>query len=100
MAQNQTVPLIKTKEQSDNLYQNQNNNAVNSITKMPMLNGNMLTAVLASGSNSIPTKIGRKPQGYFVTNIDAASTIHTISMDDKFLVLNSTAPCNVSLWVF
>ncbi len=71
--------------------------------KNPLLDGQILSSVsLAVGSNSISHKLGRKLQGWIVVDINAVSDIYkeTSSTPTLTLVLNSSAICTVSLYVF
>lgn len=56
---------------------------------------------LQVGNNRIAHKLGRKPQGWLILDINAAATIYRSQhFDDLFLTLNSNAIATISLGVF
>ena len=56
---------------------------------------------LAIGNNKIAHKLGKKPQGWLILDINAASTIYrSEDFNDLFLTLNSSAVATISLGVF
>lgn len=56
---------------------------------------------LASGNNIVSHKLGKKPQGWLIVDIDAASIIYRYQEStDVFLYLNSSAAATISLGVF
>lgn len=56
---------------------------------------------LVIGNNKIAHKLGKKPQGWMILDINAASTIYrSQDFDDLFLTLNSSAVATISLGVF
>lgn len=56
---------------------------------------------LAIGDNVINHLLGQKMQGWFLVDINAASTIYRSQpMNDLTLTLNSSAVCTVSIGVF
>ncbi len=74
--------------------------AINVIESKPFQGGNLLTGVsLAVGANSIPHKLGRQLQIWVIADINAAPTLYKTSADTKFLNLQCSAQCVVSLWV-
>lgn len=57
--------------------------------------------VLSTGNNKIPHLLGRMQQGWFLTDIDAASTIYRyLPFSTNFLYLNASAPVTVNIGVF
>ena len=57
---------------------------------------------LVAGTNAIPHRLGRAPQGWYpvrVTGANAFSARETAS-DARFLTLDVVAPCTVDLRVF
>lgn len=56
---------------------------------------------LLSGVNTINHKLGRKPQGFYIVDIDAAATVYRSQpFNDLTLILTSNAAANVALVVF
>lgn len=56
---------------------------------------------LISGVNTINHRLGRKPQGYIITDMDAAATVYRSQpLNDLTLTLTSNAAANVAIWVF
>lgn len=56
---------------------------------------------LISGTNVINHKLGRNQLGWIITDQDAASSIYRNAVFNNLtLSLSSSAPCNISLWVF
>ena len=56
---------------------------------------------LQVGNNRIAHKLGKKPQGWLILDINAAATIYRSQpFDDLFLTLNSNAIATISLGVF
>jgi len=68
----------------------------------PVNNISMLKAItLASGANVINHKLGRKPQGWIITDINAAATIYRSQpFNDLTLTLTSNAVATINLGVF
>lgn len=72
------------------------------ILENPLNNVSILKNVkLSVGNNVINHLLGRVQQGWFLTDINAASTIYrNADFNDKTLTLNSSAICTVSIGVF
>lgn len=57
--------------------------------------------VLASGTTTFPHKLGRKMQGWFITDIDGASTIYRAApFNELTLTLTSSSQVTVNIGVF
>jgi hypothetical protein len=84
------------------LLQNQWRSILNPVLAVPMLSGLQLNNVaLKIGSNVINTTLQRQMQGWFITDIDAASAVYrSAPFNTLTLTLTASAPCNVSLWVY
>lgn len=67
-----------------------------------VLQGQQLTAVdLAIGDNVINHKLGRTQLGWFLVDVDSATTIYrTQPFNDSTLTLNSSAEATINLWVY
>jgi hypothetical protein len=78
--------------------------AINPVLSNPIVNGVLVHGIaLASGDNTINHKLGRKPQGYVITDMFGAyAQVYrkTSNYPDLTLVLNASAPTTVSLYVF
>lgn len=67
----------------------------------PLNSGTILKSTsLSVGSNVIPHKLGQKLQGWFITDINAASSIYKTESNDKTITLNSSVACIIDLFVF
>lgn len=67
----------------------------------PINSGTVLSSVsLSSGDNQIPHKLGKSLQGWFIVDVNAASSIYKKSSNDKTITLNSSVACVVNLFVF
>lgn len=84
------------------LFQQSVNDQFSQVSKIPFINGNMLTDIeLTAGvENNIEHKLGRTAVGYFVSANGADSTIWQTSFTDKVIVLFCSAGTTVNLWVF
>lgn len=97
-----SLPIYRDDNQPFQLMQSRWSAELNPILALPILNGNMLNNIsLAIGATVIPHKLGRKLQGWVITDINAASTIYRSgTLNDKTLALTSSAVCVVDIWVF
>jgi len=67
----------------------------------PLNSGTILESTsLSVGDNEIPHKLGRKLSGWFITDINAVSSIYKKTSNDKTIVLNSSVACVVNIFVF
>lgn len=78
---------------------------VNSIAGRRIVDGVLIEDIeLSSGDNTIEHKLGRILRGYIVVRRSAACDVYdkqdTNDLDDKTLILNSSAAATVALWVF
>lgn len=75
---------------------------LNPLLNNELINGQLLQNVsLISGVTTINHLLGRKQQGYIITDVDAAATIfRSQPLNNLTLTLTSDAACTVSLWVF
>lgn len=76
------------------------------LLQLTLLRGVHLRQVeLSAGTNRIAHGLRRKPQGWWITRIEAATpTIYEVTgsggTDDKVLVLDAGGAITVDLWVF
>lgn len=75
---------------------------IDPLLKNPLNNVTILKGIeLAVGNNTISHKLGKKPQGWIIVDINAASTIYRYQEStDLFLYLNSSSIATISLGVF
>jgi hypothetical protein len=75
---------------------------IDPLLKNPTNNISLLTNIkLQVGNNIINHKLGKKPQGWIITDINGKATIYrSADFNDKILTLNSSAVVTISLGVF
>lgn len=75
---------------------------LNPLLADPLNSANLLTNVaLINGMNVINHKLGRKMQGWFVTDINGSSVIYRSSpFNNKTITLTSSAVVTINLAVF
>lgn len=97
------IPLIKTGTQGSDLFQTRLKSILDPIISIPLLSGSQITGVsISSGSAAVINHLlGRKQQGWILTDIDAPAKIARIAaLNDKTLTLSSDATVTVSVWVY
>lgn len=74
------------------------------ISSKTILDGRVITDVLVNGSKLINHLLGRKLQGYLIISKDANADVwdsqSTNTTPAVSLILNSSGPVKVNLWVF
>lgn len=102
-----SIPLVKY--QSDdpgfNLFQTNLQKTLLPIVGNPLMDGVLLERVmLASGSNQVPHRLGRRLIGWFVTRLRSSVTIYdtqdTNTLPNQFLTLVASGTATVDLFVF
>lgn len=99
------VSIAKVYSQDSTINQLQNNIVLgvsqlqNQINSAPN-NGIFVTTTLKAGVNTINHNLGAVPQGFIVTDIDAASTIYRIAYAKATITLNASAPVNTIIYLF
>lgn len=75
---------------------------LNPLLALPILNGNMVSAVLVANTpQAINTKIGRMQQGWFLTDNSADAVVwRTQPFNSTTLTLEASANTTVNVWVF
>lgn len=75
---------------------------INPLLKNPLSKGIFLPSIsLVTGNNVINHLLGRKQQGWLISDQDAAASIYRSQpFNDITLTLNSSANCVVTLYVF
>lgn len=96
------LPLFPTGNPQLTLWQTQWKSQLDPVLANALVNGISLgTIALVTGNNVIPHKLGRMMQGWILTDQDAGVTIYRSNpLNTSTLVLNASAPVNISLWVY
>ncbi len=100
-----SLPSFNTSDRILSMMQSQWAAQLDPLLACPLVNGRLIQSVtLTTGNNTINHKLSRKLVGWIVVGQTAASSFYdnqsTNQMSDMTLILNSSAPCVVSLWVF
>lgn len=76
--------------------------ALDPVIANPIVLGSNLTGIaLTTGATTVPHKLGRAQQGWFITDISAAATVfRTGDFNTTNMVLTASAPCTCNIWVF
>jgi hypothetical protein len=96
------MPLrqINTQDQNLQLIQGNVADAIAPLEKSPLTGGVFISALFLSiGTNKVAHLLGRTPTRWAIMDLNASATIYRLSWDDKFLTLQSSTDCTVSLWV-
>lgn len=70
---------------------------------IPFLDGVSVRVALANGANVVSHKLGRKPQGWFLTRKDAAVHVYETNaapFTATSILLTASASVNVTIWIF
>lgn len=71
------------------------------LLSLPLTNGIFVSAVLKNGVNTVNHRLGRKQQGWIITDQDAAAEIYRSQpFNNLTLTLTSNADVTVTLYVF
>lgn len=72
------------------------------VLQLPPNNGILRKNIaITTGVNVINTLLGKQQQGWIITDIDAVANLHRSQpFNNLTLTLTSSAPCNISLWVY
>lgn len=75
---------------------------VNQIKLVPFLSGNAVKDIaLTTSGLTVAHQLGRVPQGFFITAINANATVwQTQASDERFLYLDASATVTISIWVY
>jgi len=75
---------------------------INPVLAVPLVNGTMLeNVILNTGTTVINHMLGRKMQGWIITDIDGSAVIYrSVDFNSVSLTLTSSSKVNVNLWVF
>ena len=70
-------------------------------TANPLLRGRLIQNIdLSTTAFAIEHKLNRKPLGWILVDLSAAQTVFKVSSDTRFLTLQASGACTVSIWVF
>lgn len=95
------LPVFKDDNKNLMLMQNAWKAALLPVVTNQPNQGHMIETQLSIGNNVINHLLGRNQLGWFLADIDGASTIYRSSpLNNKTLTLNSSAAVTVKLWVF
>lgn len=98
------IPLLNTGDYKLDQIQKNIAQAVSNILKIPYLNGSEIknVSLLSSDVNSINHKLGRKYQGYFITSLNANSTVWISNTNESETTINlsCSADCSINIWVY
>ena len=96
------LPYIQSDSLTISLLQTRWRSILNPLLALPTSNASLLTDFeLINGTTIINHKLGRKMQGWVITDVNAAATIYrSMPLNDKTLTLVSDAACTISLMVF
>lgn len=101
MANPRSFRQINTQDRELQLIQDNVERAVAEAINSPLLNGRLVADVaLNAGLTKWEHKLARTPRGYLVVDKNNTALIYTAAKDDKFLTLNASVACTVTLWVF
>lgn len=95
------LPVFQSDVQPLTLMQTRWAEAINPVISLPMVQGVFVDVVLPAGTLTFNHKLGRKPQGWQIMDLDSASVIYRSQPFNALtLTLISSASANVKLWVF
>jgi hypothetical protein len=96
------LPLYKTEDQVLQLWQTKWKAELDPVLSNPILNGTLLESVsLANGVTVVNHRLGRRPRGWFIVDINAAATVYRSQpLTEKTITLTSDAAATCKLWVF
>jgi uncharacterized lipoprotein YmbA len=100
-----TLPQFQSDDRNFQMMQNVWAQKIDPLLAKQIVNGNLLQNVsLASGSNTINHKLGRKLQGWLIVRQRASASVYDTQdsnqHQDLTLTLTSSASVSVDLWVF
>lgn len=97
-----SLPQFQSDDRDFQLMQSAWATLLNPMLSNPSLQCILLKDVaLASGANVINHRLGRKPQGWRIVDINGAATIYrSANFNNLTLTLTSSAPVQISIEVF
>jgi len=98
------LPLIQSTVPELNLIQTKWKSLVDPVLGSVLLNGRLITAELAIGSNKVNHLLNRKLIGWIIVGVNGVADIYDTQANnqtpDLTLNLTSSAAVKVNLWVF
>lgn len=96
------LPLYRSDNPEFSYMQTRWKSALDPVLANPLINGLQLTDVsLSIGTTVINHRLGRKQQGWFLTDVNGAAQIYrSQALNDTTLTLTSDAAVTVSLLVY
>ncbi len=96
------LPMFKDDSQNFMLLQNKWSSILNTVLGKPLSSANILTDVqLNTGVNVINHLLGRKMQGWIISDINASAILYRSQpFNDKTLTLTTNSDCVITLVVF
>ena len=71
------------------------------LSKLPILDGNLVEFRVTSGANKLAHGLGRTPLGWHLADTDAAVVLYrSAASDSSFLTLTADTSATIKLWVF
>lgn len=72
------------------------------VVAAPIPLGQQLSAIsLSTNATTVPIKLGRQPQGWFLTDNDSNAVVwRTGEFNKSNMVLTASAACTVDIWVY
>lgn len=97
-----SLPIYTTNSKDLSLLQTNWASQINPLLSNQITKGYLLTNVeLLTGVNTINHLLSRKMVGWMIADIDSAAVIYrTQPFNNKTLVLSTSAPATINLWVF
>ena len=74
--------------------------AIDQLQEIQLLNGQMITADLESGSNTVLHSLERVPFGWLIVQQDSGVLIYQEDLTVTSLILNASGPVTIKLWEF
>lgn len=95
------LPFFKTPLRELDQLQTRWKQVLDPITDNTLLKGRIIdSTALASGPNIIDHRLGRQPQGWIITDLNANVTLYRSEWSPTTLTLVASGPCTVSLYVY
>lgn len=96
------LPNIQSNDQEFQLMQNRWSAILNPLLAKPLSSANIVKGVqIVTGVNVINHLLGRKMQGWIISDIDASAILYRSQpMNDKTITITSNGNCTIDLVVF
>lgn len=96
------LPLFKIGNPSLDQWQTQWKSILDPVIAEDLINGHAISGVaLINGTTTVNHLLGRKMLGWFITDIDAGTTVYrSQALNATTLTLTAGANCTCNLWVY